>query len=74
MAIKTEFFKKREDGENLVRTYSDNKDKWIKKIGTEDVYDEAVDVGKLNSNNEWESVYYSYEEIEIKIGEKEWLN
>lgn len=42
MIIK-EFFKTREDGVNLYRTYSDANLK-IQKVGTDEVYDEAIDV------------------------------
>ena len=43
MAIKREFYMTRDDGVNLYRTYSD-KGMMIQKVGTEEVYDEAVDV------------------------------
>lgn len=43
MAIIKELYKKREDGINLYRTYSDLFYK-IKKIGTEEIYDEAIDI------------------------------
>lgn len=43
MAIKKEFYKVREDGVNLYRTYSDN-GKVIQKVGTDELYDEAIDV------------------------------
>lgn len=64
--IKTEFFETRQDGVPLVKTYSVNK-KMIKKVGTEDLYDEAIDVGMLNSNNEWVPALYSYEETDKAI-------
>ena len=57
MAIVKEFYKTRNDGVNLYRTYSDNNYK-IKKIGTEEVYDEAIDV---------EDAQYTYEETVEKI-------
>ena len=41
--IKKEFFKIREDGVVLYRTYSDA-NLYIRKVGTEEVYSEAVDV------------------------------
>ena len=41
--IKKEFFRTREDGINLYRTYSDKKYK-IRKIGTNEIYDEAIDI------------------------------
>lgn len=57
MAIVKEFFKTREDGVNLYRTYSDA-DMKIKKVGTEEVYDEAIDI---------EGAPYTYEETDIPI-------
>ena len=50
--IKTEIFGKRHDGEELVRTYSDT-GHMIRKVGTNEVYDEAIDL---------ESASYEYEE------------
>lgn len=52
MAIVKEFYITRNDGINLYRTYSDNNYK-IKKVGTEEIYDEAIDV---------ENATYEYEE------------
>lgn len=52
MAIIKELYKTREDGVKLYRTYSDNNYK-IKKVGTEEIYDEAIDV---------ENATYEYEE------------
>lgn len=51
MTIK-EFYKTREDGVNLYRTFSDQNLK-ISKIGTDEVYEEAVDI---------ENAPYIYEE------------
>ena len=45
------FFMTREDGVNLYRTYSD-KGFYIKKVGTNDLLVDAVDVE--NANNEYE--------------------
>lgn len=42
MIIK-EFYRARNDGINLYRTYSDANVK-IQKVGTDEVYDEAIDV------------------------------
>ena len=56
MIIK-EFFRTREDGVNLYRTYSDA-DMKIRKVGTDEVYDEAIDV---------EGAPYTYEETDIPI-------
>ena len=51
MIIK-EYYKTREDGVNLYRTYSDANLK-IHKVGTNEVYDDAIDV---------ENAPYEYEE------------
>ena len=56
MIIK-EYFRTREDGVNLYRTYSDA-DMKIRKVGTDEVYDEAIDV---------EGAPYTYEETDIPI-------
>ena len=52
MAIIKELYKTREDEVKLYRTYSDKNYK-IKKVGTEEIYDEAIDV---------ENATYEYEE------------
>ena len=43
MAIKREFYSTRSDGVNLYRTYSDE-GLQIQKVGTNEIYDEAIDV------------------------------
>jgi hypothetical protein len=78
MAIIREFYKTREDGINLYRTYSDLFYK-IKKIGTEEIYDEAIDIEY--SNFQYEETDEMVEETsetvlkaqayEIIIGERE---
>lgn len=55
--IQKEFYKTRQDGVNLYRTYSD-KGLQIRKVGTDEVYDEAIDV---------ENVPYIYEETDTPI-------
>ena len=55
MAIVNEFYETRDDGVKLYRTYSD-KNFMIKKIGTEEIYEEAVD-----------SQEFEYEETDILI-------
>jgi hypothetical protein len=55
-----EFYKTRDDGVKLYRTYSD-KSLMIQKVGTEEVYDEAIDVDFL---------FFEYIETTIPI-EKE---
>lgn len=57
MIIK-EFYRTREDGVELYRSYSD-KGVCIRKIGTEEIYDEAIDV---------ENAPYKYEETDIPTG------
>lgn len=57
MAIVKEFYITRTDGVNLYKTYSDENYK-IKKVGTDEVYDEAVDV---------ENSKYEYEETTEKV-------
>lgn len=55
--ILTEFYKTREDGVNLYRTYSD-KNMMIQKDGTEELYSEAIDV---------ENSGFTYTETDIPI-------
>lgn len=55
--IVKEFYKTRKDGVNLYKTYSDER-YLIRKIGTEEVYSEAIDV---------ENVSFEYEETTEKI-------
>ena len=56
MIIK-EFYKKRSDGINLYRTYSDSR-LMIKQVETGNVYAEAIDV---------ENAAYTYEETDMSI-------
>ena len=56
MIIK-EFYKKRSDGVNLYRTYSDSK-LMIRQVETGNVYTEAIDV---------ENAVYTYEETGMSI-------
>lgn len=76
MAIVKELYKTREDGVKLYRTYSDNNYK-IKKVGTEEIYDEAIDVldfeyeetdELVDVNNELELKAQAYD---ILVGEVE---
>ena len=55
--IVKEFYRTREDGVNLVRSYSTN-GYYIRKVGTVEVYTEAIDV---------ESAPYEYVETSEKI-------
>ena len=55
--IKKEYFCTRKDGVNLYKTYSDN-GVMIRKIGTEEIYDEAIDV---------ENAPYEYEQTDLPI-------
>lgn len=57
MEIVKEFYVTREDGVNLYKTYSDEGYQ-IRKIGTEEVYDEAIDIETSN---------YEYEEATEKV-------
>lgn len=50
--IKKEYYDTRKDGVNLYKTYSTD-NLYIKKIGTNEIYDEAIDV---------ENAPYEYEE------------
>ena len=59
--IKREFYKERNDGVKLYKTYSD-KNYRIQKVGTDEIYDEAIDV---------ESSNYEYIETDEKIEEVE---
>ena len=55
--IVREYFETRSDGVRLYRTYSD-KNLYIRKVGTDEVYSEAVDV---------EDAPYTYEETDKEI-------
>lgn len=57
--IKREYHSTRKDGVRLYKTYSDQ-NFYIKKIGTSEVYDEAIDV---------ETAPFVYEETNEKIEE-----
>lgn len=55
--IVREFYKTRQDGVNLFRTFS-NENKYIRKVGTTEEYSEAIDV---------ENAPYKYEETDDYI-------
>lgn len=57
--IKREFYETRADGVDLYRTFSDESLQ-IRKVGTDEVYDEAIDV---------EYAPYTYEETDKPIEE-----
>ena len=59
--IKKEFYRKRKDGVNLYKTYS-TENLYIRKIGTDEIYDVAIDV---------ESAPYEYEETNNQIETEE---
>ena len=59
--IVKEFYRTREDGVNLFRTYS-NANLLIRKVGTDEIYAEAIDV---------ETAPYEYEETETPVEEEE---
>ena len=54
-----EYYKTRKDGVTLVRTHSDKGVK-IQKLGTKEIYDEAIDV---------QGAPYTYEETDTPIEE-----
>lgn len=58
--IKNEFYSTRKDGVNLFKTYSDKGLK-IRKVGTDEIYSEAIDI---------EDAAFEYEETEIHIQEE----
>ena len=58
--IVKEFYRTRQDGVNLYRNYSDESFR-IQKVGTEEVYNEAIDVEFAN---------YEYVETNEKIEEE----
>ena len=55
--IQKEFYRQREDGVNLVRTFS-GKQVYIRKVGTNEEYSEAIDI---------EGAPYVYEETDKEI-------
>ena len=55
--IVREYFMTRKDGVKLYKTYSDQ-NKYIRKVGTEEEYDIAIDI---------ENAPYTYEETEKEI-------
>ena len=58
--VKKEYFLTREDGIKLYRSYSDEQF-YIQKVGTDEIYSEAVDV---------ETTTYEYVETDEKIKEE----
>ena len=58
--IVREYFDTRKDGVRLYRTYSDS-NLYIRKVGTDKVYSEAIDI---------EDAPYVYEEIDMVIEEE----
>lgn len=61
--IKREFYKERNDGVKLYKTYSDENYR-IQKVGTDEIYDEAIDVFPIQYNYEETS-----EKIEVEVEE-----
>ena len=59
--IQKEFYRGREDGINLFRTYS-TENKYIRKVGTSEEYSEAIDI---------EGAPYEYEETDKEIEQYE---
>ena len=62
--IKRDFYKERNDGVKLYKTYSDENYR-IQKVGTDEIYDEAIDVFPIQYNYEETS-----EKVEIETDEK----
>lgn len=58
--IKKEFYRTRKDKVNLYKIYSTEK-LCIQKIGTDEIYEEAIDI---------ENAPYEYQETNIKIEEE----
>ena len=65
--IKTEFFKIRDDGVILVRTYS-IENKYIRQVETGTEYTEAVDIGE-KVGEDYKPTKYTYEETDKPIEE-----
>ena len=59
--IVKEFYKTRKDRVNLFRTYSDE-GYTIQKVGTDEIYEEAIDIETAN---------YEYKETEHKVENNE---
>lgn len=59
--IKRDYYETRSDGVKLYRTYSDL-EYMIKKVGTDEIYEEAIDV---------ENAPFEYEETSEKINAEE---
>ena len=59
--VKKEYFRTREDGVRLFKSYSDQ-NLYIKKVGTEEVYSEAIDV---------EEAFFIYVETDKLIEDNE---
>jgi hypothetical protein len=63
--IKTEYFKTRDDGVILVKTYSTD-NKYIKQLETNLEYDFAIDVG-VEEKGVYKPKKYTYEETDVEI-------
>lgn len=59
--ILKKFLRRRQDGIELYKTYSDNNVK-IRKVGTQELYDFAIDV---------ETTPFKYEETDIPVSTKQ---
>ena len=69
--IVKEFYKTREDGVNLYRSYSDN-NVHIHKVGTDEVYAEAIDVE--NAPYEYEETDIPTEDVSGEATEQDYIN
>ena len=65
--IITEYYKNTNDGKILVKTYS-NENFYIKKVGINEIYEMAIDIGYYDNNTQsYKPTYYFYEETQEKI-------
>lgn len=69
--IKTNYLRTTSENKILVETYSDE-NYIIKKIGTNETYKKAIDIGYYDANtNSYKPTHYSYEETEELIKTRE---
>lgn len=73
MAQKCDYYMTRSDGVMLVKTYSTENFK-IQKVGTNEMYEEAIDIGYYNASTQsYSPLNYSYIETNEKIKTEEEL-
>ena len=67
----TKYFRNTNDGKVLVETYS-NENYFIKKVGTDNMYENAIDIGYYDYNTQsYKPTYYVYEETQELIKREE---